>query len=104
MRQSSLDRLPSFNLSEQPVEGLAGEFVLFDGLFTAERGPNEGVDQGGGVDVGRDGKTIRALHDHQLLAQLFHTLANEDREMFQVNTKVHGESTVGQNLVALRCI
>ena len=62
--------------------------MLFDGLFTAERGPNEGVDQGGGVDVGRDGKTIRALHDHQLLAQLFHTLANEDREMFQVNPKV----------------
>lgn len=48
--------------------------MLFDGLFTAEGGSDEGVDESGGVDVGGDGQPIRAFHDHELLAQLSHAL------------------------------
>ena len=51
--------------------------MFFDGLFAAERRPDEGVDERRGVDVGRHGKTIRAFHDHQFLAQFFHTLGNK---------------------------
>ena len=48
--------------------------MFFDSLFAAERGPDEGVNQGRGVDVGSYGETIRTLHDDKLLAQLFYTL------------------------------
>ena len=60
---------PGFYFSEEPVKSFAGELVFYDGLLAAESGSDEGVDESGGVDVGRDGKAIYAFHDHQLLAQ-----------------------------------
>ena len=65
---------PSLDFTEEPVKSFAGKFVFFDSLFAAERGPDEGVNQGRGVDVGSYGETIRTLHDDKLLAQLFHAL------------------------------
>ena len=69
---------PGFDLSQEPVECFAGQFVFFDGLFAAERRPDESVDQRGGVDVGGHGEPVNAFHDHQLLAQFGHALGDAE--------------------------
>ena len=51
--------------------------MLFDGLLAAERGSDEGVDESGGVDIRRDGKSIRPFDDQQFLAQLLHALTRK---------------------------
>lgn len=71
-----------FDFPQQPVEGLPAEPELLNHAPAAERGAQVDVEEQGGVLLGLPAQRVVPVHNHQLLAQLFHAWEEEGRGSF----------------------